>query len=144
MNMMGEGFEAPNGASALKTHSSNLNRSVTASHMALPTSARKFRTYLHRLKPESFFFFPSSYQIFVGAGCALSSKSPRTQQLRDGAARKPFQREVCREGWAEQIPLRALALGPSEACRRPGRPPAGEPALLQVRQHGERWLLCHR
>lgn len=66
MNLIGEGFEVPNVALALKTHSRNLNRSVTESHM-LPRSSRKLRMSLHctggmaqvasprwhRLKPEA-------------------------------------------------------------------------------------------
>lgn len=76
MNMMGEGFEAPNGASALKTHGSNLNRSVTASHMALPTSARKFRTYLHRLKPEFFFSSPHPTRFSWALGVHSALRAP--------------------------------------------------------------------
>lgn len=46
INMMGEGFVVPNVALALQTHRSDLNRSVTESHM-LPRSSRKLRMCLY-------------------------------------------------------------------------------------------------
>lgn len=82
MKMMGEHFEAPKVASALRTHNSNL-RSATESHKTLPTSARHFKMYLHRLKPESLwvlflflFSCPSSSQVSGALGVHAGPRAP--------------------------------------------------------------------
>lgn len=103
MNMMGEGFQDPNVAPALKVQSSNCNRSVRIAYAF--NKLKKTQMYLHHpggtvrnwnprfLAPTV--FLPSLYRSHVGipsglscTECAFSYSSPRTQHLQDGAAPK--------------------------------------------------------
>lgn len=158
MNLIGEGFEVPNVAPALKTHSGNLNRSVTESPM-LPRSSRKLRMSLHctggiaqmasprwhRLKPEArkkpyCLFFLSLYQPDAGipglggTECALSRSSPRAQHLQDGATRK--QTLLGTEGGQAGLTISLQGLGPWVCLRLPSTVATGllgDPRLSRYR-----------
>lgn len=152
MNMM-----VPNRPPALKTYGSNLNRSVTESHM-LPRSSRKLRMSLHctggiaqvapprwhRLKPETrkphCLFFSSPYQsghpqVSEAWSAHSAAAAPDTASPGWSCIETNFPGDAGWASWAGQISSRPGASGlKSEASLHGGRRSAGGPMPLQVHQ----------